>query len=141
MTCSMRLFRTLSMPLYKRTLYLAFVGLLLLAYNATAQSAQSTSPAWDVAICSVKLLVGTTDFEGQIRYSVKTDSQGNVISVDERGKSPLFKVVDTQRFPPCIKDWRLSPVEDHVVTIGVATSFTDRKNNFIAISNKRQSLK
>jgi hypothetical protein len=130
------------MLLKKCRFHLINIGVLLLcAGSSIAQTEQSTSPAWDVSICPVKLLVGTQDFVGQIRFTVKTDGQGKVISVSELGRSPLYNWVDTQKFPPCIKGWRLSSLEDHIVTIGVATIFTDRKNNFISISNKTQKLK
>jgi hypothetical protein len=40
-----------------------------------------------------------------------------------------------------MKEWRLEPTEDYLVTFGVGTIMFDRKPNYILVSNKTKSVK
>jgi len=114
---------------------------LLLAEATPAQISPSSDSAWQVSICPVKLLNQPADFNGSFRYSVRTDINGVPTTISRISESALDKFVDTTKFTPCIKQWRLEPTEDYSVTFGVGTIMFDKKPNYILVSNKSKTVK
>ena len=124
-----------------RYLFIACCLTLCLAVISPAQSPSTNPDPWTVSLCPVRLLQGAADFNGAFYYIAKTNKDGVVTDVKESNTTILSKFVDTREFIPCIKNWRLSPSAEHVITFGVGTIFFDRKPNYISIASKTQKLK
>ena len=112
-----------------------------LAATSAGQTSPSSGAGWQISICPVKLISGQADFNGVFTYAVKTDENGVPTDVTRIDKSVLDRFVDSTKFAPCIKEWKLGPTEDYSINFGVGTIMFDRKPNYILVSNKTKAVK
>ncbi len=79
----------------------------------------------------------TANFQFSYRYLVNTDENGDVAEVKQLHKD-YPKFVNEEDFIPCIKTWKLHPLEKTYVHIFYGTS---SEQFYISISSKEELIK
>lgn len=119
-----------------------FAVFLVLTFTTFAFSQSSEKrKQFEIDICRPEITEAgrQSSFHFNYIYRVTTDTKGSVKTVNELLDHRKYKsLMNDEKVIPCIKEWKLKPSENYIVTISVGTTGGE---NFLNISSKTVKMK